>query len=121
MLEVNFNFPLTNDVFLSPNYKTLFDFTLAYPWKYKSILTTIVELGLNLCFMATLLSMSAWNNGRGLNFESGELGSILALGEIFFLIFVFFFPFWATGSPSGPLFLPFFSSFLPFCILPICL
>ena len=32
VLEVNFNFPLTNDVFLSPNHKTLFDFTLAYPW-----------------------------------------------------------------------------------------
>lgn len=32
VLEVNFNFLLTNDAFLSPNHKTLFDFTLAYPW-----------------------------------------------------------------------------------------
>ena len=32
VLEVNFNFPLTNDAFLSPSHKTLFDFTLAYPW-----------------------------------------------------------------------------------------
>ena len=32
VLDVNFNFPLTNDAFLSPNHKTLFEFTLAYPW-----------------------------------------------------------------------------------------
>ena len=32
VLEVNFNFLLTNDAFLSPNHKTLFNFTLAYPW-----------------------------------------------------------------------------------------
>ena len=31
VLEVNFNFHLTNDAFLSPKHKTLFDFTLAYP------------------------------------------------------------------------------------------
>ena len=32
ILEVNFNFHLTNDAFLSPKHKTLFDFTLAYTW-----------------------------------------------------------------------------------------
>ena len=32
VLEVFFLPPLTIDAFLSPNNKTLFDFTLAYPW-----------------------------------------------------------------------------------------
>ena len=32
VLEVFFLPPLTIDAFLSPNHKTLFDFTLAYPW-----------------------------------------------------------------------------------------
>ena len=42
------------------------------------------------CFMATFSSMSAWNNGKALDSESGKPGSILVVGENFFLFYFHF-------------------------------
>ena len=69
---------------------------------YKSILT-IVELVLNLCFMVTFSSMSAWNNGKALYSESVKPGSILMIGEIFyFYLFSFFSFFWICTFHRPP-------------------
>ena len=59
---------------------------------YKSIfrILTIVEVISNLCFLAIFLSMPAWNNGKALDSESEDPGSIPTKGEIFFFKFSFF-------------------------------
>ena len=52
---------------------------------YKSIfrILTIVEVISNLCFLALFSSMPAWNNGKALDSESKDPGSIPAKGEFF--------------------------------------
>ena len=59
---------------------------------YKSIfrILTIVEVISNLCFLALFSSMPAWNNGKALDSESEDPGSIPAKGEFFFFNFHFF-------------------------------
>ena len=67
---------------------------------YKSILS-IVELVLKVCHKATFPSLSAWNNGKALDSESSEPGSILAVAKILFLLFFFIFRFFGFVHSTG--------------------
>ena len=63
---------------------------------YKSIfrILTIVEVISNLCFLALFSSMPVWNNGKALDSESEDIGSIPAKDEFFFFLILIFSFFW---------------------------
>ena len=73
-------------LFCLPNTKHCLILLQLIPGMYKSIfrILTIVEVISNLCFLALFLSMPAWNNGKVLDSESEDPGSIPAKGEFFF-------------------------------------
>ena len=73
-------------LFCLPNTKHCLILLQLIPGMYKSIfrILTIVEVISNLCFLALFSSMQAWNNGKALDSESEDPGSIPAKGKFFF-------------------------------------